>query len=35
MELDEEEKAIGKEMNDLGEKILENQLIGKTTGNLH
>jgi len=35
MELDEEEKAIGKEMNDLGEKILENQLIGKTTGSLH
>jgi len=35
MELDEEEKAIGKEMNVLGEKILENQLIGKTTGSLH
>ncbi len=35
MELDEEEKAIDKEMNVLGEKILKNQLIGKTTGSLH
>ena len=35
MELDEEEKTIAKEMNVLGEKILKNQLIGKTTGSLH
>ena len=35
MELDEEEKAIDKEMNVLGEKILKNQLIGKTTESLH
>ena len=35
MELDEEEKTIAKEMYVLGEKILKNQLIGKTTGSLH
>ena len=35
MELDEEEKAIDEEMNVLGEKILKNQLIGKTTESLH
>jgi len=35
MELDQEEKNIEKEMNDIGEKILKNQLIGKTTGSLH
>ena len=35
MELDQEEKDIEKEMNDLGEKILKKQLIGETTGSLH
>ena len=35
MELDQEEKDIEKEMNDIGEKILKKQLIGETTGNLH
>ena len=35
MELDEEEKDIEKEMNDIGEKILKKQLIGETTRNLH
>ena len=35
MELDQEEKDIEKEMNDIGEKILKKQLIGETTKNLH
>ena len=35
MELDQEEKNIEKEMNDIGEKILKKQLIGETTKNLH
>ena len=35
MELDQEEKDIEKEMNDIGEKILKKQLIGETTGSLH
>ena len=35
MELDQEEKNIEKEMNDIGEKILKKQLIGETTGILH
>ena len=35
MELDQEEKDIEKEMNDIGEKILKKQLIGEITGNLH
>tara|TARA_Y100001963_G_scaffold104009_1_gene143299 strand:+ start:772 stop:951 length:180 start_codon:yes stop_codon:yes gene_type:complete len=35
MELDQEEKDIEKEMNDIGEKILKKQLIGETTRNLH
>jgi len=35
MELDQEEKDIKKEMNDIGEKILKKQLIGETTKNLH
>jgi len=35
MELDQEEKDIEEEMNDLGEKILKKQLIGETTRNLH
>ena len=35
MELDQEEKNIEKEMNDIGEKILKKQLIGETTRNLH
>ena len=35
MELDQEEKNIEKEMNDIGEKILKKQLIGETTGSLH
>ena len=34
MELDQEEKDIEKEMNDIGEKILKKQLIGETTGSL-
>ena len=35
MELDQEEKDIEEEMNNLGEKILKKQLIGETTRNLH
>ena len=35
MELDQEEKNIEKEMNDIGKKILKKQLIGETTGSLH
>ena len=35
MELDQEEKNIEKEMNDIGEKILKKQLIGEITESLH
>ena len=35
MELDQEEKDIEKEMNDIGEKILKKQLIGEITESLH